>query len=680
MKRYVLAAGVACMATVAIAATQAVFGPWGVTLGYMDMSVKPGEDFFAYTNGTWLKTAVIPSDRSVAGVNLELDEGNEAKLKSIVAELVAKPDAALSVEERKLRDFYEAFEDTKAIEAAGLTPVASDLARIAALKTDADVAAFMAAPGTRIGGPFGVGIRVDQKNPSAYAVRLTQSGLGMPDRDYYLRTDKDIAATRDAYKKYLADMLAFAGVADPGARAAAVYALEASIADAHWAAADRRDTDKTYNPMTISALEEFAPQFPWAAYFKGAGISREAPNGERMVVVAEKSAFPKLAAIFANTPVAVWRDYLTVRELHAFAHYLPEKIDDTDFAFYGTIVSGQKQQLPRDIRGIHLLDDEMGEALGKLYVAKYFPPEAKEKARLLVSNLLKAYEADIQTLAWMAPETKAKALEKIRHFMPKIGYPDTWRDYSALAVARDDLVGDVRNADIFEWNRNLVRIDRPVDRSEWGMTPPTNNAYYNPTLNEIVFPAGILQPPYFDPNADDAVNYGEIGATIGHEISHGFDDQGSKYDAFGVLRNWWTEDDRKNFDARTTMLAKQYDQYEPLPGLHVNGRLTLGENIADLAGIVIAHKAYHIALGEKPAPVLDGFTGDQRFYIAYGQSWREVWADGLTRRIVLSNPHSPSKFRVDGVVRNDDGWYAAFPQIKPGDKYYLAPTERVSLW
>jgi putative endopeptidase len=502
----------------------------------------------------------------------------------------------------------------------------------------------------------------------------------MPDRDYYLRTDKDIAATRDAYKKYLADMLAFAGVKDAGARAAAVYALEASIADAHWAAADRRDTDKTYNPMTTSALEGFAPQFPWAAYFKAAGISREAPNGERMVVVAEKSAFPKLAAIFASTPVAVWRDYLTVRELHAFAHYLPEKIDDADFAFYGTIVSGQKQQLPRDIRGIHLLDDEMGEALGKLYVAKYFPPEAKEKARLLVSNLLKAYEADIQTLAWMAPETKAKALEKIRHFMPKIGYPDNWRDYSALAVARDDLVGDVRNADIFEWNRNLVRIDRPVDRSEWGMTPPTNNAYYNPTLNEIVFPAGILQPPYFDPNADDAVNYGEIGATIGHEISHGFDDQGSKYDAFGVLRNWWTEDDRKNFDARTTMLAKQYDQYEPLPGLHVNGRLTLGENIADLAGLVIAHKAYHIALGGKPAPVLDGFTGDQRFYIAYGQSWREVWADGLTRRIVLSNPHSPSKFRVDGVVRNDDGWYAAFPQIKPGDAYYLAPAERVSLW
>ncbi|HWW21447.1 MAG TPA: M13 family metallopeptidase, partial [Steroidobacteraceae bacterium] len=432
--------------------------------------------------------------------------------------------------------------------------------------------------------------------------------------------------------------------------------------------------------VSVTELEKLAPQYPWNAALSAAGISRTTPRGERSLIISEKSAFPELAAIFAQTPVAVWRDYLTLHYLHAHADYLSKQIDDVDFGFYGTVLGGQQQQLSRDLRGIHLLDELMGEALGKLYCAQYFPPEAKVKSQRLVANLLKAYEEDIKTLQWMTPATRQKALEKIHTFNPKIGYPDKWRDYSALSIRRDDLIGDVRNANVFEHERQIHRIDLPVDKAEWFMSPPTNNAYYNPTLNEIVFPAGILQPPYFDPNADDAVNYGEIGATIGHEISHGFDDQGSKFDASGRLHNWWTPTDRKDFDARTTLLAKQYDSYEPLPGLHLNGRLTLGENIADLAGLVIAHKAYQIALGGKPAPVLNGYSGDQRFYIAYGQSWREIWSDGLTRRIVLSNPHSPSKFRVDGVVRNDDGWYAAFPQIKAGDTYYLAPQQRVRLW
>ena len=679
MKLKLAAALGAGIVAVAYATAPAVFGPWGVTLGYMDPQVSPGADFFRYTNGGWLTTAVIPADRRVAGVNLELDIGNEAKLRSIVTSLAAQPDAALSAEERKLRDLYNAFEDTGAIEAAGTTPIRPDLERIAALRTAGDVAAFMGAPATLSDGPFAAEITIDEKNPNAYVVRLAQSGLGMPDRDYYLRDDKELAATREAYKTYLSTMLAFAGVTD-GARAAAVYALEVRLAEAHWPAEERREADKTYNPMSVAELEGSAAQFPWGAYFAAAGVDRKSPHGERRVVVAEKSAFPKLAAAFAATPVAVWRDYLTVRYLHAHADYLPRQIDDADFGFYGTVISGQKQQLPRDIRGMHMLDQQMGEALGKLYCARFFPPEAKAKSRELVANLLKAYEADIHSLAWMTPATREKALAKIRTFTPKIGYPDEWRDYSALSIARGDLVGDIRNATLFEWNRRLARIDTPVDRREWGMTPPTNNAYYNPTLNEIVFPAGILQPPFFDPNADDAVNYGEIGATIGHEISHGFDDQGSKYDATGRLSNWWTERDRKDFDARTTQLAKQYDRYEPLPGLHLNGKLTLGENIADLAGLVIAHKAYRLALGGKEAPVLNGFTGDQRFYIAYGQSWREVWSEGLTRRIVLSNPHSPSAYRVNGVVRNDEGWYAAFPEVKSGDAYYLAPAERVSLW
>jgi putative endopeptidase len=396
--------------------------------------------------------------------------------------------------------------------------------------------------------------------------------------------------------------------------------------------------------------------------------------------VHEKSAFPGLATLFAATPVAVWRDYLTVRYLHARASYLPRRVDQRDFAFYGVVLGGQKQQLPRDLRGINLIDGLMGEALGKLYVAQYFPPEAKAKIHQLVDNLLRAYAVDISTLSWMSPATRAKALEKIHHFTVKVGYPDKWRDYSALTIRPRALVQDVVNAEVFEWDRELRRIDEPVDRSEWGMSPPTVNAYYNPNMNEIVFPAGILQPPYFDPAADDAVNYGAIGAAIGHEISHGFDDQGSKYDASGRLDNWWAPEDRKRFDGRTAALAKQFDSYQPLPGLHINGRLTLGENMADLAGLVMAYKAYHLSLGASAAPVLNGFSGDQRFYIAYGQSWRELWTPGLTRQVVLSNPHSPSAFRVNGVVRNDDGWYQAFPGIKPGDIYYLPPDERVRLW
>ena len=679
MRTTTAAALAASLAVTALAATAPVFPPWGLTLGYLDPGVRPGDDFFRYANGGWLKDATIPADRRTAGINLDIDQGNEKKLQSVLAALVAKRDASLSAEERKLRDFYLAFMDTQSIEAAGLAPVHADLERIAALSTPAEVAAFMATPATHTPGPYALRITIDQKNPAAYVVRITQSGLGMPDRDYYLRDDKDILATREAYQHYLASMLALAGVQDP-ARAGAVYALEARIAQSHWPAADRRDADKTYNLMSVAELESLAPQFPWTSFLGAAGVPLNSPHGERRVDVAEKSAFPKLAEIFGSTPVAVWRDYLTVRYLHERAEYLPKAFDDTDFAFYGGIISGQKQQLPRELRAMHLLDEQMGEALGKLYCAAYFPPQAKAKSRQLVDNLLKAYATDIRSLAWMTPATRQKALEKIRTFAPKIGYPDTWRDYSALSISRDDLVGDVRNATVFEWRRHLAQLDGPVDRSEWFMTPPTNNAYYNPTLNEIVFPAGILQPPYFDPNADEAVNYGAIGAVIGHEISHGFDDQGSKYDASGQLRNWWSDADRRDFDARTARLARQYDAYEPLPGLHVNGRLTLGENIADLAGLVVAHQAYHLALAGKPAAVLSGFSGDQRFYLAYGQSWREVWTEGLTRRIVLSNPHSPSAYRVNGVVRNDAGWYAAFPAIKPGDAYYLAPEERVVLW
>ncbi len=678
MKRKVwfLGAAALALATAALAGTPQV-KPWGVDLTYIDRNVKPGDDFFAYSNGNWAKHAVIPADRTYAGVNLELDLQNEAKLKGLVAELSTTPDGKLTAEGRKLRDLYNAFMDTKQIEANGLAPAKADLAKIAAYKSLSDVAAGIGDPALGLDGPFGFYIGIDDKNSNAYSINLYQSGIGMPDRDYYLKTDKDIVATQAAYKKYLADMLSIAGVKDPGARAQKIYDLDLALAKASWPVADRRDEDKIYNPMTVAQLKSFAPGFDWDAMFKAAAISDK--GGARKVIVAEKSAFPALAKIFAATPIAVWRDFETVRYLHHFASDLPKTVDDTDFAFYGTALNGKMAQLDRWRRALALVDGSMGEALGKLYVAKYFPPDAKAKALQLVRNLLTAYDQDIRTLAWMSPATRAKALEKLHATALGIGYPDRFRDYAALAIDRGDLIKSVKAGTQFEWNRELKRVDGPVDRTESGMTPPTNNAENIPNLNRVEFPAGILQPPYFDPNADDAVNYGEIGATIGHEISHSFDDQGAKFDSHGNLENWFTPGDKTAFQQRTTAIAAQYDQYVPLPGLHINGKLTLGENVADIAGLVIALRAYHISLHGKPAPVLDGLTGDQRFFIAYAQSWRETHRASAVRKQVLSNPHSPSEFRVNGVVRNVGGWYAAF-NIKPGDKLYLPPDKRVPVW
>ncbi|HEY5347873.1 MAG TPA: M13 family metallopeptidase [Rhizomicrobium sp.] len=654
-------------------------GDWGVDLKAMDPSVRPGDDFFTYVNGNWLKTAVIPPDRSSTGAFQALQILSETRMQSIFDELNAKPESSLDANERKLRDLYHAFTDQKAIEAHGLAPVAKDLARIEAAQDLTEVAHIMASVPLSTASIFGINISVDDKNSSNYSIDLSQSGLGLPDREYYLGSDPELAKTRDAYRKYLATMLTLGGFDNAAARAQAVFDLETRIAKAQWDRADSRDATKVYNPMTVSELQALTPEFPWTAFFTECGVPLKSPHGERSVIVAQKSAFPELARIFAGTPVSVWRDYLAVHYLHSFAPYLPKAFDDADFAFYGTVIGGRSQQLPRATRAVHLADDLLGEALGKIYVARYFPPRAKAKAEKLVGNLVKAYEADIKTLDWMSPQTRLKALEKIRAMVAHIGYPDHWRDYSAYVVTPDDLVGDVQRGAVFDWNRQLKRIDGPVDKDEWDMTPPTINAYNNFNFNEIVFPAAILQPPFFDPDADDAVNYGGIGAVIGHEISHSFDDQGSKYNARGELEDWWTADDRKNFDARTAMLSDQFDAYEPLPGLHIIGKNTLGENIADLAGVTIALKAYHISLQGRTPPVLDGFTGDQRFFLSYGQIWRGKYRDSALRAQVLGNEHAPGQFRVDGATRNDDAWYAAF-NIQPGDKYYLPPDKRVHLW
>jgi predicted metalloendopeptidase len=685
MKTKIALAALACAAATTLVPASAqtsgkpAFGTWGIDLTSIDKSVKPGDDFFLYVNGNWLKTAEIPADRTSTGSFQDLLILSEKRMKEIVSDIDAKPYASLAPEEKQLRDLYDAFLDQKQIDARGLAPVKHDIDYFQHLKTPADVAKAMAAPDRPADSIFGDGIAPDAKNSNVYVVTLTASGIGMPDRDYYLRDDKDLAATRVAYQAHLSRMFALAGFRNADARAQAVYNLEVEIAKALWPAADRRDAEKNYKPMTVSQLKQFAPEFPWDAFFTAQSVSVNGPKGERTVIVRQNTAFPLLGKLFAATPMAVWRDYLTVHYLDNMAAYLPKPFDDEHFAFYGKVLGGQTQDLDRPTRAVHLLDSRLGHPLGKLYVARYFPPASKAKVEELVGNLLKAYDADIRTIPWMTEVTRQKALDKLHQFTPHVGYPDKWRDYSGLVIKRDDLVGDIERSEMFEWKYRLNRLDVPVDRNEWFMTPPTINAYYTQSLNSIFFPAAILQAPFFDPNADDAVNYGGIGAVIGHEISHGFDDQGSKYDGGGILQSWWTDEDRKNFEARVSMLGAQYDAYEPLPGLHVNGKLTMGENIGDLSGITIALKAYHIALGGKDAPVLDGFTGDQRFFLSYGQIWRSKYRDAQVRRQVLSDPHSPAHFRVDGATRNVDGWYSAF-DVKPGDAYYLAPDQRVKLW
>jgi putative endopeptidase len=661
-------------------AQKPAFGTWGVDLAGMDKSVKPGDDFFDYANGTWYKNAAIPPDRTSTGSFANLTILSEQRMTGIVKALEAK--TQLNAEEKMIRDLYDAYVDTAAIEKNGLTPAKKDLASIAALQTLEDVAGAMGNPAVPVDGPFALTISGDAKEPTRYVASITQSGLGMPNRDYYLKDDPALVAAREAYRKYVGTALRLASdnnIQDAAARAEAVFALETGIARNQWSAVESRDADKAYNPMTAAQLASSAPGFPWTTFLAAKGLSTKGPNGDRILIVRQNTAVPKLAALFAATPVPVWRDYLTVHYLHTMSPYLPKAIDEADFEFFGKVLGGQQAQLPRETRAVLLIDQRLSHPLGKLYVAKYFPPESKAKVEALVANLLKAYDADIRRISWMTDATRAKALDKLHHFTPHVGYPDAWRDFSGLTITRDDLVGNIERSQAFEWRYGLDRIDGPVDRNRWSMTPPTVNAYYMSTLNSIFFPAAILQAPFFDPNADAAVNYGAIGAVMGHEIGHGFDDQGSKYSGLGRLESWWTVQDREAFEESIGTLGAQYDSYEALPGLHVNGKLTMGENIGDLSGLSISLQAYHYSLNGKPAPVMDGYSGDQRFFLGFAQIWRRKSSEASIRQQVLSNPHSPSHWRVVGPTRNIDAWYDAF-NVKPGDKYYLAPNARVRLW
>ena len=672
----------AALTTAALAAGRPQYGGWGFDATGIDSQVKPGNDFFGYVNGAWLDRTVIPADKPAWSLRLAMTDTIEARLHDLMEKAAAKNET--DDLEGKVGGFYKAFMDEGRIETLGAKPIAPELDAVRAARTRDELAGLMGRSTADFESSLvNITTDIDLKDPSRYAVYLSQAGLGLPDRDYYLKPE--FASAKTAYQAYVAKLLHLIGWPDAEARAKDVVDFETKIADASWTKAQDRDVVALYNPMPVDELEKFAPGFAWKPFLANAGL-----GSLTRVVIAEKSAFPKFAAIYASAPLD------TIRAWHAFhiadsaAPYLSHDFDSAWFDLHNKTIAGQQQEEVRWKRAVHRVaggdcgaspGDCFGTlnwATGQLYTARYFPPSAKAKIEDLVAHLKAAYRARLEHNDWMTPATKAEAIKKLDTYNIKVGYPDHLRDYSRVVINSDDVIGDVRRAAAADWAFYADRLNGPVDRQDWSMTPQTNDAY-NGSLRDIVFPAGILQPPVFDPNADPAINYGAIGAIIGHEMTHGFDDQGRKIDSVGALRDWWTADDAKKFETRAAMLGTQYSSYQPLPGVHVNGDLTMGENIADLGGLTLALDAYHQSLGGKPAPVIDGLTGDQRVFLGWAQAWRGKVSDDFVKRQVVSDPHSPRQFRVNGVVRNIDAWYAAF-NVKPGDKLYVAPGDRVHIW
>ena len=652
-------------AVVTEAAAQPQIGAFGFDLVGMDRSVDPGDNFYRFANGEWERVTEIPADRSNYGMFTLLDDLSKQRSRAILEE--AAPDSRIGA-------FYASFMDEAAVNAAGLAPIRPLIEEIEGIGSREAWATELGQLFRQgITGPFGGYVATDDRIPTEMIMRLTQSGLGLPDRDYYLRDDPSLVEKRNAYRDYLGRLLTLAGESGAAERAAAVLALESRIADVHWTRVDSRDDEKTYNKRSLTQLASEAPGFDWSRFFQEVGIADQAN-----VLVSQPSAFTGSARIIAETPLPVLKDYLLLRALDSYAPYLSSQFVDTHFAFRGTVLNGTPENEPRWKRGVSLVTLMIPDDISRIYVARHFPPEAKAAADRLVGNLIAAMDQRLANLSWMAPETRTRARAKLAAFTPKIGYPDSWRDYSSVAVSRDNLIQNIANATRFEYQRQLDKLGEPVDRSEWFMTPMEINAYAYTSWNEIVFPAAILQPPFFDPNADDAINYGGIGAVIGHEISHHFDDQGSTYDQSGALNEWWTPQDRERFNALTAQLVAQYDLYEPLPGHRVQGQLTLGENIADLAGLTVAYDAYRLSLGGSPAPVLAGFSGDERFYLGWAQIWRRKYREANLLQRLLTDPHSPSEQRV-AVVRNLDPWYGAY-EVTADDTLYLPPERRVRIW
>lgn len=649
-------------------------GTWGVDTAGMDRDVQPGTDFFGYVNGTWAKDTVISPDKSIQSSFVLLRDLSEARVRGLV-EGYAPADPTTGGDAAKIAALYAGFMDEAAIEVAGAKPLAPKLAAIRAADDRAKLAALMGAQSGDFGASFfGLGVSDDQRDPDRYTLYLSQSGLGLGDREMYL--DPKFAPQRERYEAYVAQLLTLAGWAKPQANAKAILAMETRIAEAHWTRAESRQREKTYNPVETTAFATYAPGFDWARYFAAAGV-----DTSPRVVVRQNTAVPKIAQVFASTDVATLQAWQAFRTTDAASPLLSRAFSDAQFAFRSKFLSGQPEQKARWKRGVAFAESTMGEAIGRDYVQLYFPADAKAKMDDLVANVKAAMGARLDALEWMGPATKAEAKAKLAGFGLKIGYPDTWRDYSALEVRNGDVVGNAQRAVRFEWDYDRARIGKAVDKGEWGMTPQTVNAYYSSVKNEIVFPAAILQPPFFDPHADPAVNYGGIGGVIGHEIIHGFDDQGRKSDGKGVLRDWWTADDAAKFEAQAAKLGAQYEAYvfPQLPGMHINGRVAMGENIGDLGGITIALEAYRRSLGGKPAPVIDGFTGEQRFFMGWAQVWRTRFRDDALRQQLVNGTHSPGMIRAFAPLRNVDAWYDAFG-IKEGDALWIPPQDRVRIW
>ncbi|HEV7385281.1 MAG TPA: M13-type metalloendopeptidase, partial [Phenylobacterium sp.] len=613
-------------------------GTWGFDLSGRDTATTPGQDFYQYANGGYLKTLDIPADRSRYGAFDSLNELSQGRMHAVVDKTAA--DKAATGEQAQVGGLYRAFMDEAKVEVLGKKPLAADLAAIRTEKTRADIARAMGVSVHAFGGSvFAAQVQPDAKDPDHYVVYLSQAGLGLPDRDYYLETS--FAPQKAKYEAYVARILTLAGWRSPAVNAKAIVAMETEIAKVSWSRAEQRDDNAMYNPYAAAKVGELAPGFDWAAFMAGAGLTKA-----DHVVVQEKSAFPKIAAIYAKTPVETLKAWQAFNLADQAAPYLPKAFDQARYDFRNATLSGTKAQQPRWKRGVALVDSQVGEALGKIYVQAYFPAQSKAKMVALVGDIRTAMKGRIEKLDWMSPVTKAKAQEKLAAVSVKIAYPDKWRDYSGLVITDSDLYGDVKRAIDFDWNFRVGRLGGPVDKSEWGMTPPTINAYYNPLGNEIVFPAAILQPPFFDPDGDMAVNYGGVGAVIGHELTHGFDDQGRRYDAKGKLTDWWAPEDAARFQAEAAKLGKQYAAFEVLPGAKINGDLTMGENIADLGGLLLALDAYHTSLHGAPAPIIDGLTGDQRVMLGWAQVWRGKTRDDALRQQLVSDPHSPEKARV----------------------------------
>jgi putative endopeptidase len=647
--------------------------PWGVDLASMDRSVKPGDDFFHFSGGLWMRSTSIPPDRTSWSTFTILRAKAEADVRAIVERIAHRPQRAGSIG-RKIADTYNSYSDVAAIEANGLGPIHRDLAEIAAARSYDDVARLMGRPELAVGGPISITAWPDAGNPDRYALNVVQSGLTLPNRDYYLSDDARRSVIRAQFRTYVAAMLDLVQYPDHEASAEAVLRLETEIAKAQWTNERRSDRSLTYHPKSRAQLRAYAPDYPWDVTLAALGVPRQ-----DLFVVKEDGAIRELSRQFRATPIATWRAYMTFHYLAGMADVLPKAFDELTFNFNGRTLSGQQQQRARSLRAIDAVNAALGEGVGQLYVQQHFAPQARAQITAMVENMRAAYRARIARLDWMSPRTRNAALAKLAAMRVKVGYPNRWRDYSTLVIRAGDAVGNRKRSRLWEWRRRAERLDQQTDRDEWGMTPQTVNAYSNSFFNEIVFPAAILQPPYFDPNADPAVNYGGIGAVIGHEMSHAFDDQGAKTDARGAQRNWWDNADLARFGELTARLAKQYSAYEALPGAHVNGQTTLSENIGDLAGVSIAFDAYRRSLHGKNAPILNGFTGDQRFFLAYGQSYRENIRDQALRANLASDPHSPAVFRVNGILRNIDAWYDAFGVVERS-RLYLPPEERVRIW